>query len=166
LADSRFTSAFDRIQARQGRRRAERARRRRQEEGRWLSPRQETLYQRERARSRQARWLAKLDGEGSPLSNVTEATYLELVDWAGRQLRSDKPGAIPCHIASVLDQLQINTEKWIDTVGRYGSLFHRVAGRFESMAVAARHIGRRWLHGIATSRAVFLSGTTRDLAPP
>jgi len=155
LEESRFTSAFDRIQSRQGRQRVKRARRRRQEQGEWLSPHQEAFYRRELARSRQAGWLAKLDGEGSPLSHVAEATYLDLLDWTGRQLRADKSGAIPRHIAPVLDRLQINTDRWADTVDRYGSLFYRIAGRVESMANAARDIGQRWLQGIATSREVF-----------
>jgi REP element-mobilizing transposase RayT len=158
LEDSRFTSAFDRIQARQGRHRAKRARQRRQEEGEWLSARQQTLYKAELARSRQARWLAKIDGEGSPLSHLSEAVYLDLLDWTGRQLRTDKAGAIPCHVAPVLDQLLIDTDRWADTVDRYGSLFYRIAGQVENMAKAARSIGQRWLHGIATSRAVFRPG--------
>jgi REP element-mobilizing transposase RayT len=166
LEDACFTSALDRIQARQGRQRVRRARQRRQEQDEWLSPRQEALYRKELARSRQARWLAKLDAVDSPLAHVTEAFYLDLLDWTGRQLRADTPGAIPCHIAPVLDQLRINTDRWADTVDRYGSLFSRIAGRFESMAHAARAIGQRWLHGIATSREVFALNPEPSLAPP
>jgi hypothetical protein len=155
LEDAHFTSGFDRIQAQQGRQRVRRARKRRRPDGKWLSSRQEALYKRELARSREARWLARFDGDGSPLSHVTEPTYLDLLDWTGRRLREGKPGAIPCHIAPVLDQLRINTERWADTVDRYGSLFYRIAGRVEHMAAAARNIGQRWLHGVATSREVF-----------
>ncbi len=153
-ADSAFTSVFDRIRGRQGRSRVRRARRM-VRAGVRLTARQRKLCAAARARSRQDRWLSRLNAEGSPLSNVSEASYLALVDWTGRALREDKPGAIPPSVAPLLEQLEINTERWVETVERYGRLFFRVAGRAEMMSRLAGAAGLRWLRGIGASRAVF-----------
>ncbi len=81
--------------------------------------------------------------------------YLALVDWTGRQVRSDKPGAIPDHLAPLLARLQINQSRWVVTVNSYGSLFHRVAGRVESIMAAARQAGKSWLAGLSAGRLAF-----------
>ena len=87
---------------------------------------------------------------------MSEHSYLELLDLTGRQLRSDKPGAIPSTIAPILEQLDINTDLWVKTVDRYGSLFFRIAGRVENMVSTARKAGLRWLRGVGSSREVFV----------
>ena len=42
------------------------------------------------------------------------AEYLELLDWRGRQTREDKPGAIPSHLAPILERLQTSGEELTD----------------------------------------------------
>ena len=81
--------------------------------------------------------------------------YLSLVDWTGRQARAEQAGAIPPHLAPVLDRLEINQARWLGTVNSYGSLFHRVAGRVESIAAAARQAGKRWLAGLSAGKKAF-----------
>ncbi len=154
LTDPQFTSAFDRIESRRAR---ERLRHMQDltEAGHVFTPRQKTLQAKEKERSRRAAWLASLSAKGSPLSNVSQRSYLELLDWTGRQIRADKPGRIPSSLASLLTQLEINTERWVKTVDRYGSLFYRIAGRVEGMAQEAAGAGLRWLRGIAASRQAF-----------
>ena len=34
--------------------------------------------------------------------------YIMLLDWTGRELRADTPGAIPEHLAPILERLGIN----------------------------------------------------------
>jgi len=51
----------------------------------------------------------------------TERDYLELVDWAGRAIRSDKRGAIPSHIPPILNRLGLDP-------GRY---LHHMGGKFK-----------------------------------
>jgi hypothetical protein len=80
---------------------------------------------------------------------MTRDEYLSLMDWTGRQVRSDKPGAIPPHLAPILDRLEINRSRWVGTVNGYGSLFNRVAGRVESIVRAARQAGKCWLAGLS-----------------
>ena len=77
------------------------------------------------------------------------------MDWTGRQVRLDKPGAIPEHLAPILDRLAVNQSHWVGTVKGYGSLFHRVAGRMESIAAAARLAGKNWLAGLSAGRRAF-----------
>lgn len=81
--------------------------------------------------------------------------YLELLDWTGRQIRSDKRGAIPAGLQPILERLQINVEGWVQTVTHLGRRFHRAIGRPPSLAARAAGSGKRWLHGISASRAVF-----------
>ncbi len=151
-ADSAFTSVFDRFRGRQARSRVRRVRRM-VRAGARLTPRQRRLHAAAEGQSRQDRWLVRLNAEGSPLSNVSEASYLAPVDWTGRALRDDKPGAIPPSVAPLLEQLEINTQRWEQTVERYRSLLFRVAGRAEMLSRIAGAAGLRWLQGIGASRA-------------
>ena len=42
--------------------------------------------------------------------------YLKMLDFSGRQLREGKSGAIPDHLAPILDRLRINKDHWLDVV--------------------------------------------------
>ena len=88
---------------------------------------------------------------------MTADEYLELLDWTGRQIRSDKRGAIPAHLEPVLKRLSLDVENWVNTVQRYGTLFWRVAGQMEQIVAAAKRAGRRWLKGLRAGQAIFSS---------
>lgn len=81
--------------------------------------------------------------------------YLKLVDWTGRQIRADKPGAVPGHLEEVLGRLELDVEQWVNTVEQYGGLFYRVAGASRRIAAAARCAGQKWMHGTRTSLRVY-----------
>lgn len=81
--------------------------------------------------------------------------YLELVDWTGRQARADKPGRIPAHLRPILERLRVSEELWVETVTRFGRMFHRAAGRTESLSQEAARRGCRWLAGVRNSRKIF-----------
>ena len=93
------------------------------------------------AASVEASWLCPIGGEYGRerrgILSLSRDEYLSLLDWTGRQVRLDKPGAIPGHLAPLLERLDINQNRWVVTINRYGSLFHRVAGRVESITAAA-----------------------------
>ena len=38
--------------------------------------------------------------------------YIDLVDWTGRCIREDKRGYIPCHIAPILEKINLTEEQW------------------------------------------------------
>jgi hypothetical protein len=58
---------------------------------------------------------------------MTLDDYLSLLDWTGRQVRDDKRGAIPEHLAPILQRLQIAPDHWTDTVRHFGRLFRTAA---------------------------------------
>ena len=86
---------------------------------------------------------------------ISLPTYLQLLDGTGRQIRSDKRGAIPAELAPVLERLPVSGESWVGMVKNFGRTFRRAAGTPKSLAQAAARYGRRWLQGVTASRAIF-----------
>ncbi len=146
---SRFTSAYERIQARD-----RRIRRRSQANGTaiddgWLSPVE--LERRERSLTSKSRRRASDRG----FLPMTVDQYLQLLDWTGRQVRGDKRGAIPAQLAPILERLQVSTTCWVDLVVGFGRWFRRAVGRPPNMAAECQRRGRRWLQGIAHAQQAF-----------
>jgi hypothetical protein len=77
--------------------------------------------------------------------------YLALVDWTGRQLRSDKRGAIPAELAPLLTQLGIAPDRWLDLALRFGKLFKRAAGSSISLTTEANQCNQNWLQAPGAS---------------
>jgi REP element-mobilizing transposase RayT len=86
---------------------------------------------------------------------MTFAEYLNLLDWTGRQLRHDKRGAIPADLAPILERLHVSGEGWLQLMGRFSRLFRRVAGRPQSMRREREQRGCRVLQGMRHSQAFF-----------
>ena len=81
-----------------------------------------------------------------------------LVDWTGRSLAKGRRGALPAELRPILEDLDVEVERWVGTVRDYGGLFHRVAGKVASLERKAEALGQRWLAGVRASREVFRSG--------
>ncbi|MGH9622202.1 MAG: alpha-amylase family glycosyl hydrolase, partial [Bryobacteraceae bacterium] len=81
--------------------------------------------------------------------------HLALLDWTGRQIRSDKRGAIPNNLRPILERLAINAENWLDTVTCFGRWFHRAVGCVSSMAARASRSGRHWFQGLGFANFAF-----------
>ena len=84
------------------------------------------------------------------------ASYLELLDWTGRQLRAGTCGVIPPSLGSILYRLQISADSWLETIARFGRRFHRAVGRADHLKDEAERLGLHWLHGLRSSHAAFL----------
>lgn len=56
---------------------------------------------------------------------MSVASYLELLDWTARTIRSDKCGATPANF----ERLGISGEVWCAIVRDFGRLFYAVAGQ-------------------------------------
>jgi hypothetical protein len=82
--------------------------------------------------------------------------YVKLLDWTGRELRADKHGAIPDHLALIVDRLELNRSNWVETVRGFGRLFKQAAGRPISLVDAAARRSRRWFQGKAAARTAFV----------
>jgi len=87
---------------------------------------------------------------------IEAAHYVMLLDWTGRQLRADKRGAIPDHLACILDRLGLNRSNWVETVRGFGRLFKQAAGRSSSLVDAAARRSRCWFQGKAAAEAAFM----------
>ena len=81
--------------------------------------------------------------------------YLKLLDWTGRQGRSDKRGKIPAGLASILDRLGIESSMWCDLVWNFKKYFGRSAGRPSSLREDAERSGRQWCRGQQRASACF-----------
>lgn len=73
--------------------------------------------------------------------------YLRLLDWTGRQLRSDKRGRIPSDVSPILDELGIASEHWLDLADDFGVMFKRAAGSRISLDQEAERRGQHWMQG-------------------
>jgi hypothetical protein len=82
--------------------------------------------------------------------------YVMLLDWTGRELHAEKRGAIPDHLAPMVDRLGINRSNWVETVRGFGRLFKQAAGRSSSLVDAAARRSRRWFQGKAAARTAFM----------
>ncbi|MEM9644282.1 MAG: hypothetical protein AAF989_04740 [Planctomycetota bacterium] len=71
--------------------------------------------------------------------------YLELLDWTGRQVRSDKIGAIPKHLLPILTRIGVDSGSWCSLVETFDSVFKTAAGTPASLAREAIRRKRNWL---------------------
>jgi hypothetical protein len=94
------------------------------------------------------RRISRRDG----LSQIVVEDNVMLLDWPGRELRTDKRGAIPDHLAPILERLGLNRSNWVETVRGFGRLFKQAAGRSSSLVDAAARRSRRWFQGKAAVR--------------
>jgi len=77
-----------------------------------------------------------------------EKDYFELIDWTGRQVRDDKPGAIPVNILSIFDRLQANEDEWVNMVKYFGRRFYRVVGPVDLLRKITHKFNRSWFKGL------------------
>ena len=90
--------------------------------------------------------------------------YLCLLDWTGRQVRHDKQGNIPEHLAPILDRLKIVPQRWSELVQQFGRWFSTAAGNSEALAREAK---RRSANGCkACGTAARLLPEQLRLSPP
>lgn len=84
---------------------------------------------------------------------VTLPQYLELARWTGQQSQSPAAtwgaaGSMPESLASMLGEVGLAPELWVDTVVRFEQLFHYVVGSYEHMTKAADRLSQGWLQGV------------------
>ena len=87
--------------------------------------------------------------------------YIELVDWTGRMVRSNKRGSIPAHLRPILERLEIDVDNWIEVVLGFGRLFKTIVGKAKDLAAEAARRGRRFVKGLGQACRFY-----RELSPP
>jgi REP element-mobilizing transposase RayT len=80
-------------------------------------------------------------------------SYLQLVDWTGRQVVRGRGGAIPVDLPPILARVGIAQQDWLPLVTGFGRLFHRVAGAPHTLSCLARPFHR---HRFRPGRAELL----------
>ena len=97
--------------------------------------------------------LAPIAGiRGLGVLQVTQAEYLSLVDYTGRQIRADKRGAIEGQPPATLARLGYRPETWTCQVLAVKFDSSRAMGAVECLIEKAAEMGQCWLRGIATAR--------------
>ena len=91
---------------------------------------------------------------GMGVLGMSQAEYLQLLDWTGREICADKRGVINGPPAKVLARLGPGDAQWTRQVLAVGSDFHRAIGSVEQLIEKARSMGQQWLQGIATARSL------------
>lgn len=81
--------------------------------------------------------------------------YLELVDWTGRALRADKPGAIELTLPPILARLSVNHEAWRQAMRPHGNVFGRAIGRLNHLQLHAHTLGQSWVRGLRLAARLF-----------
>jgi hypothetical protein len=101
--------------------------------------------------------MAGLDADA--LLDMSESSYIELVQWTGEQARSDKRGKLrpPTEgkraAPSVIWRVASNPKEWIGQVQGTESLFYRAIGSAESLMIKAAELGQAWMKGVASEVA-------------
>lgn len=164
LEDSKFTGANARIDDLKASRLTIKLGSRQSRRPKSRKPKRTRRWERSRGRQRSG-WLCPLeiDEHSDPVGpdasrcgrraslkgflGMSLTKYLELLDWTGRQLRADKRGSIPAHIAPILDRLGIAADGWLELAGQFSRLFKRAAGTTISLAAEADRRGQHWMQG-------------------
>ena len=71
-----------------------------------------------------------------------------LLDWLGRETRSDKRGAIPANLAPISNSLGLQEEEQLDAVWNVGTLFTAILDRCHTVCEYAARMDRQWIHGV------------------
>jgi len=81
--------------------------------------------------------------------------YLELVDWTGKVVRSDKRGSIDPTSPSILQRLKLDADVWCGAMQPEGNVFGRAIGRIDSMHLHAQSVRQSWIRGVGAARRMF-----------
>ena len=82
------------------------------------------------------------------------SSYLELVDWTGRIVRSDKKGRIPADTPPILGRLKIDPDEWLKTMC-WDNRFRRAIGKLAALKAYAEQAGKQWIHGVGCSQSLY-----------
>tara|TARA_R110000868_G_scaffold375626_1_gene640199 strand:- start:20242 stop:21147 length:906 start_codon:yes stop_codon:yes gene_type:complete len=80
--------------------------------------------------------------------------YIELVDWTGRIIRSDKRGAINQQLPPILERLAIEPQQWLTLSTQFESRFKSLVGVKEKLKEMAKVFGYQRTPGLANCTAL------------
>jgi hypothetical protein len=108
--------------------------------------------------SRSDSWLCPITStpERRGIMSLSEEQYFDLVDRSGRIVRAGKKGSIHPDLEPILVRIGARPESWMDTITKFGEIFHVAAGTHTSLKKFAAKIGVRWLVGGPNARRSFI----------
>jgi hypothetical protein len=77
---------------------------------------------------------------------MTLLDYVGLLEWTGRQVRSDKTGFISEPPTKLLNAAGLNADAWLSSLESF-SRFSVLVGSSKNLDVFAPEFGRRWVKG-------------------
>jgi len=89
------------------------------------------------------------------LMSLSLEEYVQFLDWAGREVSTDKRGAIPADLAPILERLGLAGEEFLDALEQFPRNFPRMIGPVSALVERAQKFGRRWMHGVSSAARVF-----------
>ncbi|MGR9109039.1 MAG: transposase, partial [Gammaproteobacteria bacterium] len=81
--------------------------------------------------------------------------YLELVDWTGRAIHTNKRGQIPTHCPRILDRLGIDGKQFISHAGRLLKEFGSAVGAPSALVELCARRHSKYLRGMSAAKEVF-----------
>ncbi len=98
--------------------------------------------------------------DANKLLEMTESSYIDLVQWTGEQARTDKRGKLrrqehsdpPAAIWSLADA----PKQWVRQVQGTESRYYRAIGSAEALMAKAAELGQTWMRGVSGERAKLL----------
>jgi REP element-mobilizing transposase RayT len=83
--------------------------------------------------------------------------YLELVDWSGRRIKANSPGAIESSVPPILERLNIDVDVWSLAMRVRGNVFGRAMGKVDRLRLHARALGQWRIRGLTQAQRLFRS---------
>lgn len=93
--------------------------------------------------------------DADSLLEMTESSYIDIVQWTGEQVRADKRGAlkpltksnrsVPVEIRSITN----HPKQWLRQVQGTESVYYRAIGSAEALMAKAEALGQAWMKGIS-----------------
>ncbi len=81
--------------------------------------------------------------------------YLELVDWTGRAILANRPGAIPEFLPRILRRLAIPQDAWRQALDGYADHFHTVIGPLDKLKARCARLRQHWLCGLGGAKLLY-----------
>jgi hypothetical protein len=108
-------------------------------------------------------WLCPIssDSKNRGILSITTPEYIDLVDRSGRVIQQGKLGFIDPDLAPIMLRIGVNPDAWLETISRFGSIFHVAAGSLPNLRTFADRIGRKRLKGVSAARFAFVSSAVQ-----
>jgi putative transposase len=101
---------------------------------------------------REAQAAGEIISEGLPYEL---RDYLELVDWAGRQIRPGKRGIIDAQVPHILQRLEMDNTTVMEYLSTKHDLPLRALGSVDRLRAMAESVGLKFLHGVGLGKCLY-----------